>query len=500
MSESAKPPKCFPGSPSPFQITAIYALVSALWIPITDQLLVAWISDMVMLTLIQTLKGGIFVLGTAALLYLLIRRSTRRLREEHVQLTAVIEGTSDMVFIKDLQGRYRLVNTAFARMLGRSAKEIIVRDDNELFTPDIAARLREVDRQVIAHSEHQTVEEAVTVAGITRIYSTTKIPYQDAKGRIVGVIGIAQDISERKQAEMALTSAHYELEQRIQERTAELIKINEVLQAEITERRQAEAALRESEERFRQLVEHLDEIFWMANADGSQVLYVSPAYEKVRGHSCQHIYEHPTDWLDAIHPEDRARLQDIHARITVGEFSEEYRIIRPDGTVRWIWSRGFPIRDTAGHIYRIAGIGQDITERRQAEDKARQQQAELAHMARFALASEMASGLAHELNQPLGAITTYIEACLLLIRSGQTKSETLLESMEKAAAQAQRAGEIIQRLRNLMRKTEPHRSEVNINELIQEVIHLVEPEARQQEVQIRLELDENLPLLTNGAS
>ena len=233
----------------------------------------------------------------------------------------------------------------------------------------------------------------------------------------------------------------------------------------------------------------------MSTADGSQVLYVSPAYEKVRGHLCQRFYEHPTDWIEAIHPEDRRHLKDIHARIVSGESSEEYRIIRPDGTIRWIWSRDFPIRDPAGHIYRIAGIAQDITERKQTEEKLRQQQAELAHIARFALGGEMASGLAHELNQPLGAIKTYTEVCLLLIGSGNLKSQPLVETMEKVVVQAQRAGEIIQRLRNLVRKAEPRRSPVNVNKLIQEVIHLIEPEARQQEVQIRLELDKALPLL-----
>lgn len=265
---------------------------------------------------------------------------------------------------------------------------------------------------------------------------------------------------------------------------------------DITERKQAETALQESEERLRQLVEHLEEVFWIASADGSQVFYVSPAYERVRGHPCQRIYEHPTDWIEAIHPEDRSRLQDIHAKIiTTGECNEEYRIIRPDGTVRWIWSRGFPIRDTAGRIYRIAGIGQDITERKQAEEKLRQQQAELAHMARFALAGEMASGLAHELNQPLGAIRTYTETCLLLIDSGQLEREALAKTMEKVAAQAQRAGEIIYRLRKLVRKAEPYRNAVNINTLIQEVIRLLELEAHHQEVRIRLELDEALPVV-----
>ena len=134
------------------------------------------------------------------------------------------------------------------------------------------------------------------------------------------------------------------------------------------ERRQAEEALRESEERFRQLAENIDEIFWMTDLAG-KVLYISPAYEKIWGRSRESLYQDSNSFLDAIHIEDRDRIiasWEIQLR---GEYDVEYRILRPDGSVRWIWDRAFPVRDGFGQVSRIAGIAEDITERKQTEEE-----------------------------------------------------------------------------------------------------------------------------------
>ncbi len=150
------------------------------------------------------------------------------------------------------------------------------------------------------------------------------------------------------------------------------------IQRQESERSLAENALRESEERFRQLAENIREVFWLSTPDKSRIIYVSSGYEMIWGRSCQSLYNSPRDWLDAIHPEDREPvLQAALSEQETGIYDKEFRIVRPDGAIRWIRDRAFPVRDVAGAVYRIAGIAEDITGRKDAEVRAQTQNKEL---------------------------------------------------------------------------------------------------------------------------
>ena len=140
-----------------------------------------------------------------------------------------------------------------------------------------------------------------------------------------------------------------------------------VMHVDLTAMCQTEERLRSSELRFRQMADNISDVFFLFAVDSQRMLYVSPAYEQIWGRSCESLYANPQGWIEAIHPDDQAASDASYRQATsVGTFRIEHRIVRPDGSIRWIESRGFPVSDDAGLLVRIAGVCQDITERKKA--------------------------------------------------------------------------------------------------------------------------------------
>lgn len=139
---------------------------------------------------------------------------------------------------------------------------------------------------------------------------------------------------------------------------------------DISLRKQAEAALRASDERFQQMADNIQEVYWLLDAETKHVLYVNPAYETVTGRSLATLRDNPTSYQEIFHPEDRVRvLTQLDEATRTGHLDEEFRIVRPDHVVRWVSVRGFPVRDSAGVIRRLVGVSQDISARKSAEEQ-----------------------------------------------------------------------------------------------------------------------------------
>ncbi len=484
----------------PALIASIYTGGGLLWVLGGDPLLRAWLTGAGPPPVLGPFANVLAVAASGGLLYGLLRFYVKTARRTHLaqdlRLAEFIEMITDVAFIKDRECRYLLFNSAGARLVGRPLTTCLGQDDRALFPAEIAPKLMEADRRVIASGHLLNSEDTFDIRGEQRIFQSTKWPYRDADGRIIGVIGIARDITERKQTEEQLRHARDELETRVRERTAELVAANQTLERLIAARVHTEIALRDSEERFRQLAEHIREVFWVYGIMEERLLYVSPAYEEIWGRAVHNFQERPLDWLEAVHPDDRPRIQAAHAaKLEAGRLDEEYRIVRPDGAVRWIWDRGFPIRDAVGHVYRIAGLAEDITTRKLAEDQSRRQQVELAKMSRLSLAVELASNLAHELNQPLAAIVAYTQACLTLLRGDAADPRELTGALEEVVNQGLRAGGIIRHLRELVQKHPAAQTEIDLNALIRAVVHYAQLELRQAGITVRLELAEPLPAI-----
>lgn len=247
------------------------------------------------------------------------------LSDSEERFRSVVQSTSDAIVIAEGSGRIVFWNTSAQRMFLYTDDEVL----GQPLTMIMPARYREV---------YQRGLERATSTGASRIV-----------GQPIEVCGLRKDGTEFP---LELSLAVW--------KTTEQTCFGGIIR-DITERKRSESALRRSEERFRQLAENIKEVFWLTDVAHTEMIYISPAYEEIWGQSCESLYRQPRSWMDAVHPEDQPRVQAALRKEARGEYYEEYRIVRPDGTIRWIRDRAFPIRDDSGTVYRIAGIAECIT-------------------------------------------------------------------------------------------------------------------------------------------
>ncbi len=262
------------------------------------------------------------------------KKAKEALKESEEQFRAVFETAKDSIFIKNIEQKYIRVNPAMENLFGKKAQDIINKTDIELFGEEAGKKVIEHDKLIL---KGEIFEEQPTkpVNGVMRTFHTIKVPLRDNNGDIVGICGIARDITEQKQAEKYL---------------------------------------QESEQKFRQIAENIHEVVYVYDPNEDRFLYISPTYEQVWERPVQEVYDNPFAFTYAIHPDDKMAFQE-QARKEHEEgifFNLKYRIITPDGKVKWIWSRNFPVIDEHGNHYRTTGVAQDITEQKELEDKLRQ--------------------------------------------------------------------------------------------------------------------------------
>lgn len=254
----------------------------------------------------------------------------RALSQLPASLAAVTETIPAIIFIHQ-GGRCRFVNSAAERILGYPREQLFQRHVWEFVHPDYQELVRD---RAMKREAGMEVPVRYEFPVITR---GREVRWLDCSARRIEFDG----------------------------RPAVL-----VCALDITARKRMESDLRASEERFRQVIEQIREVFWMSDPSMDEILYISPSYEEIWGRTCASLYASPRDWLEAIHADDRERVrQAALTREAHGDYCEVYRIVRPDGSTRWIEDRAFPVRNEAGEVYRIAGIAEDITVRKQATER-----------------------------------------------------------------------------------------------------------------------------------
>jgi two-component system sensor kinase FixL len=308
---------------------------------------------------------------------------------------------------------------------------------------------------------------------------------------------VSTPILERQKLEEALRQAHTELEKTVAERTAQLRETNRILTEDIARRERAEDALRRSESSLL----NAQRIAKLGNWDWDIVkneLYWSDEIYRIFGFKPKEFGATYEAFLQFVHPEDRQRLQEAvdKALMKKATYSIDHRILQPDHEERVVHEEGEVIFDKAGKPVRMAGTVLDITERRKAEEHVHELQAELLHVSRLSAVGEMGSTLAHELNQPVGAIMNYVQTCRrLLVASDADVSNNVYKMLDKAVDQADRAGQVIRRLREFIGGGDTERSLENIGEVVEEACDLALIGAGEKGIKVKLDMASHLPLV-----
>lgn len=258
-------------------------------------------------------------------------RAEHELRESESRFRSVLSALPDVVLVMSAGGEYRYIYTAKPGLLVEPVENLVGQSIHTRMPEPVRSDAQAVIDRTIESDEMQMLEYPLTIRGEDKWFTARVVPFGTPGDPCV--LWVARDRTEQHRAE---------------------------------ERRF------ESEERFRLVAAYIDEVVWLAARDGT-IEYVSPAYETIWGRSCQSLYDNSPSWLDLLHEDDRARVeQAFEAGRETGEYDVDYRIIRDDGSVRWIRDRGFAVRDAEGEMVHLAGLAQDVTDQRLAAEAIRE--------------------------------------------------------------------------------------------------------------------------------
>lgn len=385
----------------------------------------------------------------------------RQLTERQAWTAVVVETAVEGVMTINEQGIIESFNRAAERIFGYSAAEVIGRNISMLMPPPDSDQHDEYIARHLRTGESKGIGLARERRGRRKDGAVFPLEVAVSEVHLPGrrlFAGICHDISSRKNAEDALAASRSFLQTVIDGIPDSLMVIDRDYQIVLANR-----AVRET-------------------AGGKD-----PVAGLLRCYQASHRCDVP---CEGEHVCPLEKVVATKASVTVTHTN-----INASGDEVFMEIIAAPILDESGEVVQVIEASRDVTPRVQAERQARQRQAELAHLARLGTMGEMAAGLAHELNQPLSAIINYTQACLERIRAGVVDPGVLLEDLEDAGAQAERAGDIIEYVRAFVRKTDPERNRTHLNELVRDALGLLHTEIRNCDVELKLDLREALPAI-----
>jgi PAS domain S-box-containing protein len=408
---------------------------------------------------------SLYLAAFVALVWAGYRLRLRQLQRESRQLRDLVETIPAMAWTALPDGSNEFVNRRWAEFTGLSAEDTAGSGWTGAVHPEDRQPYLERWRGAVAAGEPVESEVRFRCAadGAYRWFLLRGVPLRDADGKVLRWYGTLTDIDDRKRAEEAL--------------------------------KRTEAYLTET-----QKLTHTGTFV----ADPTTApLYWSEELFRIFGFDPEHGLPSREQPLERIHPEDLDKFKQAWHLAINGKVDSavEYRIIWPDGTVKYLYGIGHPILTRDGEVTEILGTTVDITERKRAEQQRetlRELEANLAHMNRVGMMGELAASIAHEVNQPLTGIVSNGSACLRLLAGDEPNVEEAREAVRDIVRDGKRAGEVIARIRAMTKRTACPREKLDLNETIREVLAIAGDEAKRKSVVIRTQFaDDRSPVFAD---
>ena len=386
----------------------------------------------------------------------LYQREEDEFKQREAKLRAILDDGTTVIYLKDSEGRYLMVNKSFEMLCRIRSDQVIGKTDLELFPRDFAEQLRENDLTVIRKKQAVEFEEEIPVETGKITCRTIKFPLIDNQGYIYAVCGISSGISVYSRGKLQINKTHHDNDRSTDRHTDDLFIANERLKQEIDDRNQAEQNLRESEQKFRQIFENLQDVYFETTPDGT-IIYTTPSGPRLSGYSMDELIGNNVAMLYYNIADRDPLLNELKSKGKIRNYETIFK--NKNGSTFNVSVNADIYYDDANRPKTIYGTIRDITHYIRMKEKVQR-------MSKMKSLGIMAGGIAHDLNNILSGLVTYPEVLLM----GLPEDSTMKKPLQIIKDSGKRAADVVADLLTIAKGVATDKNTLSLNTMVREVL------------------------------